>query len=316
VTTRPWDADRPLTKADVRATLRAQFPDITVDPLTHLGSGWEFDVFTTGDDWVFRFPRRSSVASWIARESAVLALVRTALEPDFVVPKVELEGAGGPWFPYSFVGHRRVPGVEADAPEASAHSSSMMLDLADFLGRLHAIDPHEARVAGLEIEPDEMGAWLSEVLELEPSLRRIDPRLESPLRWLLGPPAVPPPYRGAPRVLHNDLCPDHLLVDPGSGRLVGVIDWTDTAMGDPVLDFVVFAPWRGWRFTQGVLAHYPIPLDEGALERLDFLSKVLSLEWLHDAVERGGDLDKHLRWVANAFGETWAESPRSRVVRE
>jgi aminoglycoside phosphotransferase (APT) family kinase protein len=39
-----------------------------------------------------------------------------------------------------------------------------------------------------------------------------------------------------PALIHADLGPEHLLCDD-SGRLVGVIDWGDVAVGDPALDY-------------------------------------------------------------------------------
>jgi aminoglycoside phosphotransferase (APT) family kinase protein len=45
-----------------------------------------------------------------------------------------------------------------------------------------------------------------------------------------GPPANPPVF------CHNDLGTEHVLVDPGTRTVTGVIDWTDAAMADPAYD--------------------------------------------------------------------------------
>jgi aminoglycoside phosphotransferase (APT) family kinase protein len=38
-------------------------------------------------------------------------------------------------------------------------------------------------------------------------------------------------------VIHRDFSEDHILLDPVSQRLAGVIDFTDASLGDPAFDF-------------------------------------------------------------------------------
>nr|NIP60882.1 phosphotransferase [Gemmatimonadota bacterium]NIR81267.1 phosphotransferase [Gemmatimonadota bacterium]NIT86902.1 phosphotransferase [Gemmatimonadota bacterium]NIU33929.1 phosphotransferase [Gemmatimonadota bacterium]NIU38108.1 phosphotransferase [Gemmatimonadota bacterium] len=90
---------------------------------------------------------------------------------------------------------------------------------------------------------------------------------------------------------------------PERGRLVGILDWTDAALGDPALDFAVLVPWRGWEFLGEARSAYRVPLDPGFERRVRVLARVFSLVWLHESRESGTDVEKHLRWVANAFSE-------------
>lgn len=80
-----------------------------------------------------------------------------------------------------------------------------------------------------------------------------------------------------------------------------MIDWSDAALGDPVLDFVVATMWRGWSFVDEVLHHYDLPFDASCSARLDALAKILSVKWLIDAWNRDEDVEKHAAWVRNAF---------------
>jgi len=43
-------------------------------------------------------------------------------------------------------------------------------------------------------------------------------------------------WRFAPCLLHGDIGPEHVLVSP-EGDLVGVLDWEELSVGDPVGDF-------------------------------------------------------------------------------
>lgn len=296
---RPWEPDRALTIRAAQAVIGSQFPHIDVSSLEPLGRGWEFDVYLTADGWVLRFPRRAEYATIFDRERSVLELVAPRLEP-VSLPRVELVGVPGPDFPYPFAGHRLIAGVRADHPD-STPAPSLGTELGRALTAIHSVPREEARARG--VEPDEEGSreWFHEALEARGSLRGLEPSIDRALGWLESVATVPGPYEGPVRFIHNDLCPDHLLIDPESGSLVGIIDWTDAALGDPALDFVVFVTWRSREFLRQVLAGYGLVVDRNFRQRLSFLARVLSLVWLEESRQQGTDVAKHIRWVENAF---------------
>jgi aminoglycoside phosphotransferase (APT) family kinase protein len=112
---------------------------------------------------------------------------------------------------------------------------------------------------------------------------------------------VPPPPMTGPRcVIHNDLGPDHVLVDPDTGRLTGIVDFSDLMVGDPRIDFVGLVGWGGYGFVREVIRGYPLPLDEHFEDRLAWAARVLNLIWLAEA-SPGPDTDMHRAWVQRAF---------------
>ena len=108
-------------------------------------------------------------------------------------------------------------------------------------------------------------------------------------------------YTGTLRVLHGDFKHNNIIVDPVSGRLVGVIDWGNAAVGDPAMDFMSVVLWRGWRFMHAVLSTYELPVDEEFLDRVRFKAQVEALQWLTDSIRRRVDPEVHLSWLRNAF---------------
>jgi aminoglycoside phosphotransferase (APT) family kinase protein len=82
--------------------------------------------------------------------------------------------------------------------------------------------------------------------------------------WVVS--AGTPRYEGPLRFIHHDLSPERLVVDSKTGRLAGILDWTDSILGDSARDFVFLVTWRGWDFTEEVLHSYRLPLD-GVLEK-------------------------------------------------
>jgi aminoglycoside 2''-phosphotransferase len=305
-----------LTPEGAAEAIRSRFPDVDARNLRHLGSGWEFDAYLTGDGWVFRFPRRAEYAGRFERDRSVHELVAGPLAP-VAVPRVELLGSGGPAFPYPFAGHQLVPGVEAD-DAVIRRNPRFAAELGAAITAIHSVPAAAARAAGVGRDDEGAEDWLREVREVAHRLDGLGSSTDVALDWVRRAGVPPAPYPGPDVLLHNDLCPDHILCDPTTGRLTGIIDWTDAALGDPALDFAGMAAWWGWSLVEDALAHYPLPLDDAFGERLAFLARLLSLVWLDDAVRqaadgavrrtadgslrKGVDVGKHVRWVENAFG--------------
>ena len=55
---------------------------------------------------------------------------------------------------------------------------------------------------------------------------------------------------------HADLDVEHILIDPESGRLTGIIDWADVSLAPGCGEFTAFLGWRGEAFTGQELSHY------------------------------------------------------------
>jgi aminoglycoside phosphotransferase (APT) family kinase protein len=301
VTARPWDADRPFTLEDARAVIGACFPDVDAHSARHLGSGWDFDAFLTADGWVFRFPRRAECAT-LEQEQRVLEIVAGVLPPPIAVPRIARIGGPAPGFPYRFGGHRFIAGISGEAAEARM-LPVLARDLGAALGAIHGVPETAARAAGIDDDGDRAAdqAWFARGLLRAAELRGVDPVVDRALDWLRrGAPAIPT-YRGPLRLVHDDLSPDHLVVDPTTGRLAGILDWSDARLGDPAADFIFLVTWHGWALAEAVLRSYPHALDAGWRERVSVTARLLSLVWLAEASERESELTTHVAWVRNAF---------------
>jgi aminoglycoside phosphotransferase (APT) family kinase protein len=298
----PWFPDRTLTARDASAAIATYFPEVDTRTVKHMATGWEFDVYLTGDDWVFRFPRRDWIAGLFLAERRVHDLVSPILAP-IAVPTVELLGEPSESFPHEFAGHRFIAGVPADvvAPHLEA---TLAREIGSALEAIHSIALEDARAAGLvEMDVDEPGRrdWLRRGLDRAPGLRGLEPSIEPALEWLAGVSLPFPEYEGPLRVVHHGLSPANLLVDPQTGRLTGILDWTDTFLGDPVRDFADLVMWRGWGFTDDVLRGYHLPLDEGFRDRVSFAARLLSTVVLTEAHAHGMDVATYVNGVRNAF---------------
>jgi len=299
----PWEPDRRLTIDLARSVIRAVFPNVDADQLCFSGSGWEFDVFVTTDGWAFRFPRRQEYEGLFERERPAISLARDALPTGTLVPQVELVGTPSQDFPYTFAGHRFIKGVSADSVHTRLHSE-LTRSVGTVLGAIHTVPVVVARAAGVsEMEAPDDGAyeWFRRNLSGASQLVVSEPTVHDAVAWVSAL-ADPLRARAAPvRFIHHDLSPEHLVVDPSTGRLAGILDWTDAGLGDPASDFVTCATFGGWTFVERVTRHYSGAVDRSFWERLRYMAQLLSVMWLGEACKNGGDVAKHVAWVKNAF---------------
>jgi Ser/Thr protein kinase RdoA (MazF antagonist) len=114
---------------------------------------------------------------------------------------------------------------------------------------------------------------------------------------------VPPPRADWPRrFIHNDICPEHVIVDATTGRLTGLIDFTDALVGEVVLDFVGLIGIAGYPFIHQAAAAYRLPLGASFTAKLEWLCRTMTLTWLADSATRQPrDVPQHLSWVTHAF---------------
>lgn len=299
--TPPWATDRgELDAARVRAAVEAEFPTLAPATPHFLARGWDHDAWRVGD-WVFRFPRRASVAQDLGRHRALLERIAGRLPVP--VPRIGLVGRAGPHFPHPFAAHRFLPGVPADEVALQdGDEEPLARALGPALAALHGIDASDL---ALDAEDDRNAERRARVMLFANAFRAAMPA-GCAERWapiLDGRLAVPRRWSGPPRVTHNDLNAEHLLLDPVTRRLTGIFDWNDAALGDPAVDFVGLWIWRGETLVRRTLAHYDAPWDEAFVARIAFEARCLVPLWIAEC-QHYGDADELARLRA-WFIETW-----------
>jgi len=257
------ESDRPLDDAIALAALREQFPEQRFRHVRALGSGWGTDAYLVDQRLVARFPRNAALAAWLDRDEALLRYVASALGSAFAVPEVRHRGNPGEHFAHGFLVCALVPGVGADQAGV-VFDEALIGDLGAALTHIHSAPLESAKQLGLEQE-----AWDG--------------------------------YQGPLCFIHGDFSPDNFMVDPQSGRLTGVIDWGNAAIGDPALDFVPLVLWLGWDVALAVVAAYRLSAGHDLVERIRFHAQVQALQWLTDTIKRRADPEVHLLWLKNAF---------------
>ena len=114
--------------------------------------------------------------------------------------------------------------------------------------------------------------WLEQVgEEYGEAAAEVDADLHGPVERFLA--AAPPPPARDLVFCHNDVRDDHLMVDPGSGRVTGIIDWGDAVLGDPALDLATVVTDFGPAVLERVLAGYRHPREMGLTDRITWVAR-------------------------------------------
>ncbi len=279
----PWGADCELDEEIVRDVLREQFSQLAPWNVRFLKQGWDSRVYLVNDQWIFRMPKRAEVVPTLMMERQLLPLLHEALPVE--VPRFRWHGVPSDRYPHPFSGYRLLEGDLADAvPRRELVTPDGARRLGKLLRIIHAFPIERARAAGVPEgrELDLPAVWLRDALDESAG------EIESVLgedRWrALQPLLASDVACGRPSFRHADLDLGHLLLARETRAVTGVIDWADTNLGDPAIDFAAFEMRCGDDFVAGMLGAYE-PEDPAAFhDRIRDLAKRLSVVWIAETL--------------------------------
>ena len=219
-------ADITTDAALVARLLAEQHPDL-VGELRLVSDGWDNQLYRLGDRLAVRVPRREAAAHLIEHEQRMLPGIAERVSVRVPVPvRVGLPSATFPW-PWSVV--EWFDGIDG-ASVGAAGRVGLAEPLARFLGELAVPAPEAPHnpVRGIPLAA-RREAVATRLRSLSGRMEVAD--LEQAWREALDAPA----WDGPPLLLHGDLHPGNLLLDP-DGDLAGVVDFGDVTSGDPATD--------------------------------------------------------------------------------
>jgi aminoglycoside 2''-phosphotransferase len=247
------------------AIIRKAFTGITLEDL-RLDAGWDHHVYIVNEATVFRFPQTPWRIGPL-RKIAIDELAALGTIP-FTLPTFEIrfDDDFRTWYEEGIC----LPGVAFSPAVAATFTRDEMMTIARqmgaFLTVLHAFPLERARELGMdEMDPTDFWDYMHNNPNAYPWVRRT--------LW----PVLPPGERAwiadlfeefiaqvrrtpLPLVIrHSDMHPYHIIVNPSSHELVGVIDFS-WRIADPAGDFKAFA-YYGAEFVDEVYAHYGLPMD-------------------------------------------------------
>jgi aminoglycoside phosphotransferase (APT) family kinase protein len=218
--------------------------------------------------WVVRRPPLGHVVATahdMVREYRVLEGLATTTVP---VPNVyalcdDPEVLGAPFYVMEKVDGRILRDADDMASLAAEDARRCSLELVDVLARLHAVD-YQAVGLGEFGRPDGFLArnvarwgkqWAAnktrDVPEIDELVRRLDRAL---------------PESGPPAIVHGDYRLDNtMLASDDAGRIVAVLDWEMSTLGDPLTDLGLFLVYWGGTETAAVRSTQAVATVPGFL---------------------------------------------------
>jgi len=256
-----------------------------VDPsIAFLGDGCDHDNYLVDRRFVMRVPKNDAVGERLETEVAFLSLLRDApINAPRPIGPLRSNLLRQPYCVYSYL-----PGIEGDLAEGidvkhAEHAFGQMI------AYLHRIPVEQAKALGLPVENDE----IEESRMLAERRAAAIPDVVSGLRKdALDTVRLRPPQKRV--AIHNDLWGEHILIEPQSGRVVGVIDWADACIGDPARDYGGLLAWLGESFLVHVLESGGIPFDDDDLARARFFASEAGV----NSIALGRQMGKP-RWIAS-----------------
>ena len=185
-----------------------------------------------GERWVLRIPRRSDVMPRATTEGRLLQRVAPLL--DVAVPDWRIQSS-------ALIAYPLLPGepglsVGLDGSldwHVDVEDPIYTHSLGEFLAQLHSIDRQQVADTGIDIRtPDEVRqAIADDITQVSSEVQVAASLLDRWNTWLADVGFWPT----TSVLTHGEVYPGHLLLT--NQQIVGVLDWTTAAIGDPAQDF-------------------------------------------------------------------------------
>ena len=202
---------------------------IKKDLLSVIGEGANVIILTDGSGIAFKFPKHKQALPWLLHEIEIINHISKNLSvrvPDYF--DIYLDRPIGE----AYCAYSLIPGVQLSKEIYALHRSKISKQLLSLLDEIHTMAPLEI-IDGNKIDFENM---LHDIQTL------IFPLIEDEVKW-----DIYSRFKAYLQdisqisqsncVIHGDLGGANILCDPEAGIITGIIDWAETAIDDPAIDY-------------------------------------------------------------------------------
>lgn len=232
---------QPYSLEEARRIITLSTPHLSPTSINFVGHGMASCAYLVNDAYIFRLPKNSVAAASLKRESCVLPRLKSRLSTR--IPEIKyriLEPSALSEFATGYELIKGTPLSQTGWQSMSNQSQATSIrELAKFLTDLHALPPTEFKDCALpEEENRTFYAKYKEYFQTEilPHLSSVERKAVISIfeQYL----ADERNFQYQPALVHGDMSPDHILIDPDSGKLHGIIDFGDLKITDPDWDLL------------------------------------------------------------------------------
>ncbi|MDN4523158.1 phosphotransferase family protein [Fictibacillus fluitans] len=284
-------------------SIEEQCKDLTVETVHKLGEGWMSMVLKINEEWAFRFAKNQRASDDLDKEARILPSLSSCISA--AVPRFKYYGRQKDGL--AFAGYRLLPGEIL--MENSIHSfnekerKEFIIHLSEFIKELRAFPVKQAKANGVP-EQDLHSFYSRLQQEVE---KDIFPLMNSSLQKYIS--SCFQDYLHHPRYaeytpspIHGDLSMDHLLIDPETFRITGVIDFGDLAISDPDFEYRYILEECGKSFLQSLLSIMGEQNIDDILKKVAFFVTFDHLQYILEGIRR-----KNNSWIQEGLEEIECE---------
>lgn len=255
-----------------------------------LGGG-SHRVFEISGFLIFKFPHGSD-GNLLVTEKRLCDRLKSSFS--LPIPGYRYYSDGIPSFPRPIAGYQKLPGVVLEAyPLERPEHRVLAPQIARFLTELHALslDPALREILG-SFDPEK---HRSKIQGFYQDVRnvvfpRLSPEEQDWARRIfeefLSEESV---WRFEPTLIHGDLDSSNILYHPCRARIVGIIDFEESCIGDPACDLCGLLAEYGRDFLEEVLSNYGGRRDGTFHDRVLFHCRRIIFHELLYGIEYGDD---------------------------
>jgi aminoglycoside 2''-phosphotransferase len=258
----------------------ACFPELPIGTCRLVSQGWDSVAVVVDDELLFRFPKRADVVPQYRMEARLLPVL--AKHVSLPVPRFAYIWQGGRAYEHWFVGYPMLTGRQLSrALLATLDGDRLAAQLGHFVSELHSFSVEQAARLLFDEEATAGSAtwatrWWERYRDLYADIQaRVFPLLSAAQKDTIAARwkqffADDASLQFQPVLAHCDLNDEHILVNPSSADITGVIDWGDAGVGDPAFDFAELLADFGRDMVERVLRNYSGPVDAAFRRRAEF----------------------------------------------
>jgi aminoglycoside phosphotransferase (APT) family kinase protein len=291
--------------AEYKNKLTTDFPNLQINSVKFIGSGWHYDAIEVNGNIVFRIPRfdhaSDNTDESVGYETAILKLLRGKLK--VAIPNPLYVAKDKSYFGYPKLGGELL----ADKWQALSEDEKdkIIKQWVDIVIDIHkTVDLKMAQELHVPLfsdptEPLNKAAYkIHEVKGLDPVVYKFANKVLA-LNDTVG----ANPMQNT--LIHNDLHLFNMLIDPDTHELTGVIDWTDVCIGPLEREFCCWEWEKGDTLVKTVELYQEMTRNKVSLEQARFWKHIETITDIVEAAESNDqkkidesvDIIKY--WVAN-----------------
>lgn len=242
------------------------FPGLKIDKIKKIGEGDTYVVFLINDHYLFKKVKVEEGRQQLKKEVLLMEILAgsfTISIPQFVFVEKN----------YMFGAYEILPGQSlSEYLERNKFTKTHAAQSISFLATLHAERSKIVKDCILPVmnyfdEYSQDYEYLKEIPTTFLSKKQKEIILEKFAAYL----SCKKNFEYTPALIHNDFSFNHIICDPHSGNITGVIDFGDAAVGDVAYDFIFLYELPESIFMKQVCNIYP-GCNPEFIERIHFYS--------------------------------------------